>query len=112
MWWNPGTDEPVWRVSGFKRREGNAEFSDRSFEQDGEEFDIPGGRVRIGWSEEEEDGQPLFQAVCEAVSGPSLFLITAAFVRREEKEEIYALMRKLKAVEQNKEIKHTESYNQ
>ena len=112
MWWNPGTDEPVWRVSGFKRREGKAEFSERSLERDREEFDIPGGRVRIGWNEEEEDGQPLFQAVCEAVSGPSLFLITATFIRSEEKEGIYALLRKLKAVEHNEEVNHTESYNQ
>ena len=50
-----------------------------------EEFEIPGGRARIGWIEYEEDGQIAFQAVCDVVSGPSQYLITAAYMHKEEK---------------------------
>ena len=110
MWWDSSSDGPVWRVSGFKLRSGNAEFPGDHGLGETEEFDIPGGRARIGWSEEQEDGQTIYQAVCDVISGPSLYLVTASYMNEEEKEGIDRLMRKLKAVEDNCRETNTESY--
>ena len=60
----------------------------------------------------EEDGQIAFQAVCDVVSGPSQYLITAAYMHKEEKDGIYALMRKLKTVPDTPAVTNTESYAQ
>ena len=59
-----------------------------------------------------EDGQTAFQAVCDVVSGPSQYLITAAYMHKEEKDGIYALMRKLKTVPDTPAVTNTESYAQ
>ena len=39
--------------------------------------ELKGGALRWGWKEVYEDGEPLYQAQCEVISGPFLFLITA-----------------------------------
>lgn len=112
MWRDSASDSPVWRVSGFRLRSGNAEFPEECSQNEPEEFEIPGGRARIGWIEYEEDGQIAFQAVCDVVSGPSQYLITAAYMHKEEKDGIYALMRKLKTVPDTPAVTNTESYAQ
>ena len=58
------------------------------------------------------DGQTAFQAVCDVVSGPSQYLITATYMHKEEKDGIYALMRKLKTVPDTPAVTNTESYAQ
>ena len=39
--------------------------------------ELKGGALRWGWKEISEKGERLYQAQCEVISGPALFLITA-----------------------------------
>ncbi|MEH2940537.1 hypothetical protein [Lawsonibacter sp. JLR.KK007] len=78
--WSDGSDEgPVWRVSAYRAREGDAQFTDNLNTLHGlEARKLSGGALRWGWREIREEGKLLYQAVCEVISGPSLFLLTAA----------------------------------
>ena len=74
--WTDG-DGPVWRVSAYRMREGEARFTDNLDSLNGVEGrELKGGALRWGWKEIYEDGERLYQAQCEVISGPALFLIT------------------------------------
>ena len=73
------SDSPVWRVTGYRVREGEARFTDNLDRLNGVEVrELKGGALRWGWREVREDGEPLYQAVCEVIAGPALYLLTAA----------------------------------
>lgn len=74
--WTDG-DGPVWRVSAYRMREGEARFTENLDSLNGVEGrELKGGALRWGWKEIREDGERLYQAQCEVISGPALFLIT------------------------------------
>lgn len=78
LWSGLAPDDPVWRVSAYRTREGDAQFSGHLDALNGVEGrTMKGGALRWGWREVREDGQLLYLAECEVVSGPSLFLVTA-----------------------------------
>ena len=78
LWSDASSDSPVWRVSGYRMREGDARFTDHLDALNGvESRELKGGALRWGWKEICEDGARLYQAQCEVISGPSLFFITA-----------------------------------
>ncbi|MCI8422848.1 MAG: hypothetical protein HFF50_04840 [Lawsonibacter sp.] len=110
-WWNESS--PIWRVSGYKMREGNAAFTPVLREdKDRKELEIKGGALCYGWRElPEEDGQPLYQVRGEVISGPSLFLITVTYQDPGQREEIGALFEKITVVTQDME-KHAIQANQ
>ena len=113
LWWDGNNDHPLWRVTGLRKREGNAEIKTPfDKEQDVEDLEMQNGRARWGWYEiNDEDGR-YYQIYCEAVSGPSLFLITVTYAHAEEREELYELLRNLKAVKEAPPEEHTESYRE
>ena len=79
LWSDASSDSPVWRVTGYRVREGEARFTDNLDRLNGVEGrELKGGALRWGWREVREDGEPLYQAVCEVIAGPALYLLTAA----------------------------------
>ena len=79
LWSDASSDSPVWRVTGYRVREGEARFTDNLDRLNGVEGrELKGGALRWGWREVREDGEPLYQAVCEVITGPALYLLTAA----------------------------------
>lgn len=78
LWSDSSSDGPVWRVSSYRMREGDARFTDQLAALNGvESRELKGGALRWGWKEIYEEVERLYQAQCEVISGPSLFLITA-----------------------------------
>jgi len=97
-WWDDSSDSPVWRVNGYKMKNGNAAFTP-ILKDDNEltEFEIRDGAVRYGWRKLEEDGQPYYQVRAEVITGPSLFIITMSHRIPEERPGIVELLRKITA---------------
>ncbi len=78
-WSDASSDSPVWRVSAYRAREGEAQFSGRLDALHGVEGRaLKGGALRWGWRDVREDGQTLYLAECEAIAGPCLYFLTAA----------------------------------
>lgn len=78
LWSDASSDSPVWRVSCYRTRDGDASFTDQLSALNGVEGrELKGGALRWGWKEVSENGELLYQAQCEVISGPALFLITA-----------------------------------
>lgn len=76
--WSDGGDSPVWRVSAYRVREGEARFTDNLNALNGvEDLELKGGALRWGWKEIYEGGERLYQAQCEVVAGPHLYVVTA-----------------------------------
>lgn len=113
LWWDGDNEHPIWRVSVLIKREGDAELKTPfDKEQDVEDLEMPNGRARWGWYEVKDEEELYYQIFCEAVSGPSLFLITVTYSRQEDREELYRLLRNLKAVKETLSEEHTESYQE
>ncbi len=75
--WSDGAG-PVWRVVSYRTREGESSFTDNLDALHGVEGrKLKGGALRWGWKEIREDEERLYQAVCEVIAGPALFLLTA-----------------------------------
>lgn len=75
--WSDGSG-PVWRVSAYRTRQGDASFTDNLNALHGvEALTLKRGALRWGWREIREDGERLYQAQCEVIAGPSLFFLTA-----------------------------------
>ena len=93
--WSDG-DHPIWRVSGYKKRQGDAAFTPvLQDDNDVTEFPIQNGAVRWGWRAVTERECAYFQARAEVITGPSLFLITVSYTQPEQLAEIGALMEKI-----------------
>ena len=74
--WSDGSG-PVWRVNAYRTREGEARFTDNLNTLNGVEGrELKGGALRWGWKEVRENGERLYQVVCEVIAGPSIFPIT------------------------------------
>lgn len=106
--WSDGTsDSPVWRVSAYRMREGNAHFTDNLNNLNGVEGrELKGGALRWGWKEIYEDGERLYQAQCEVISGPALFLITVTCTDPGELGQVAELIGRV-AVVQNRAREET-----
>ena len=75
--WSDGGADPVWRVSAYRMREGEAQFTSNLDLLNGVEGrKLRGGALRWGWREVWEAGERLYQAVCEVIAGSALYLIT------------------------------------
>ena len=62
-WSDASSDSPVWRVSAYRAREGEAQFSGRLDALHGVEGRaLKGGALRWGWRDVREDGQTLYLA--------------------------------------------------
>lgn len=73
------TTGPVWRVNSYRTREGDACFTHNLDTLHGVEGrTLKGGALRWGWREIWEGTQRLYQVQCEVITGPSLFVLTAA----------------------------------
>lgn len=78
LWSDPCSDSPVWRVSAYRTREGEARFTDNLNTLNGVEGrELRGGALRWGWKDIQEEGRSLFLVQCEVVTGPHLYAITA-----------------------------------
>ena len=75
--WSDGAG-PVWRVSSYRMREGSAQFTGRLELLNGSESrTLKGGALCWGWREIRENGERLYQAECEVITGPFLYFLTA-----------------------------------
>ena len=75
--WSDGCGGPVWRVTAYRVREGEAHFTDNLNTLHGVEGrELKGGALRWGWREIREEGETLYQVECEVVTGPSLYFLT------------------------------------
>lgn len=111
LWWDGREDSPAWRITVLKRREGEAELRDMTGQgQDLEERSLKDGAARWCWSPLKGD-EGYFQAYCEAVCGPYLYLLTVTYRGEERREEVYALLRSLDVVKEQEPETRTESYS-
>ena len=77
LWSDDSSGGPVWRVNSYRMRQGDARFTDNLNAANGVEGrELKGGALRWGWREIREEGQTLFLAECEVITGPSLFFIS------------------------------------
>ena len=108
MWWDPSIDSPIWRITGYQKNAGNAEFTPHLSDlNDLTEDEIQGGRIRWGWTELEENGEPFYQVQCEVISGPSLYYISVSYTNPEELNDIEELIEKLSVQSRNVDEKRT-----
>ena len=107
LWSDAASNSPIWRVNGYRIREGNASFTPHlDGLNDLEEAQLKDGAARWGWQLCQPEG-PYYQIQCEVVTGPSLFYITVTYTQAQEREDILPLLRRL-TVAGNQEIeKHT-----
>lgn len=111
-WWDSSSHSPTWRMNHYRKREGDAALTDHAFNgKDPEHRTMKNGKACWGWSEEEEDGEPFYMVTCEAVSGPSLFVITVSYEDPQDRDEIYELLRKMEMIEEQSVEELTESYD-
>lgn len=77
LWSDTVSDSPVWRVSAYRIREGDARFTDNLDTLHGVEGrELKGGALRWGWKDVQEGDKTLFLVQCEVVAGPFLYAVT------------------------------------
>lgn len=77
LWSDDAGDTPVWRLTAYRMREGDARFTKNPDALNGVEGrELTGGALRWGWREIYEEGEHLYQAECEIIAGSSLFFLT------------------------------------
>ena len=104
LWSDESTDSPVWRVNSYRMREGEAQFTDSLAAFHGVEGrELKGGALRWGWKDIQEDGRQLYLAECEVITGPFLFLVTAAFTSPGDLSQVAELIGRISVV-QNKPV--------
>lgn len=108
LWCDASSNSPIWRVNGYRRREGEASFTHHlDGLNDLEETTLKHGAARWGWKTIQEGKTSYFQVQCEVVTGPSLFYVTVTYTQAREREDILPLLRRL-TVAGNQEIEtHT-----
>ncbi len=104
--WDSSMESPIiWRFNGFRRLDGDAKFaSDSPFVRNAEEIfqrEIPNGVARWKWAEMNDSDGHYYQAQCEVISGPTLYAVSATFLRPEDRAGVEALLEKLSAVKSN-----------
>lgn len=99
LWWNVDDESPVWRVSVFRARNGQAVLPENTRQiNDMVEKDIPNGRIRYGWNCMDEDGEELYIMETEIAAGDRFYLMTVAYTDPEDKDGIVDLIDKIYAV--------------
>ena len=107
--WTDG-DGPVWRVNTYQAREGSAQFTGNLDALHGlETLALKGGALRWGWREVREEGETLYQAVCEVITGPYLFALTVTCTDSGNLGQVAQLIGRITVVsgEARKETVHT-----
>ncbi|MFR4561269.1 MAG: hypothetical protein ACLUJG_18455 [Lawsonibacter sp.] len=103
IWWDEESDSPLWRVSGYRSKNVKAAWNaDLAGFSDVETREEPGFSAHWGWKELEQrtdPEKPVYQVLGEVVAGPTLFVFTVTFSLPEEREDIYARIRRIEAVE-------------
>lgn len=93
MWSGVSPDDPIWRVSGYRTREGIAHFTSNLDKLNGiEARELKGGALRWGWRDIQEEGQTLFLAECEVIAGSALYFVTATCAAPEDLGQVAQLM--------------------
>lgn len=99
LWCDGAKNSPVWRMSIFRARDGQADFRGSSGHiQEPAQEDIPNGRMRYGWTRHGKKKDVCYIMECEVIADDFYYLITVTYMRPEEKEEIVALLRRMGAV--------------
>ncbi len=94
-----GGGGPVWRGSAYQTREGEARFTSNLDTLHGVEGrKLKGGALRWGWRDVREEGQTLYQAQCEVITGPSLYLVTATCAAPEQLGQVADLIGRIQVV--------------
>lgn len=98
-----GERQPPRRVSGYRSKNVKAAWNARPGRfSDVETREEPGFSAHWGWKELEQrtdPEKPVYQVLGEVVAGPTLFVFTVTFSLPEEREDIYARIRRIEAVE-------------
>lgn len=103
LWWNGDDESPVWRVSVFRARNGQAALPENTRQiNDMVEKDIPNGQIRYGWSIMDEDGEKLYIMEAEIAAFDYFYLMTVAYTNPDDKDGIVDLINKIYAVNSNK----------
>lgn len=98
LWWDASKDSPVWRVNGYRIREGEAHFTD-SMDRFSklEKKEMENGSALWGW-ETIHEGETFYRVECEVITGASLFVLSVTYSQKKEKEGIRELLQKLSVV--------------
>ena len=110
LWSDDTGDGPVWRVNTYQAREGGAQFTGNLDALHGlETLKLRGGALRWGWREIREEGETLYQAVCEVITGPYLFALTVTCAGSGDLGQVAQLIGRITVVsgEARKETVHT-----
>ncbi len=96
LWCDDSVNSPVWRVSAYRAREGQAQFSNGlKGVKDYEEYEITKGRIRFGWEQHGKENEKYYIMECEVITGPSFYLITVCYLKPEEREGIVELLHQI-----------------
>ncbi len=109
--WTDGSG-PVWRVSPYRMRDGDARFTDHLDTLNGVEArELKGGALRWGWKDICEDGERLYQVACEVTAGSSLFVITVTCSAPGELSSVAELIGRISVVtnKAHRETVHTQN---
>lgn len=104
VWYDDLENTPVWRVSGFKNAQEDAQFSERFGKglHDLTEREIPNGRIRCGWQKVTEPDCTYWVVQAQAIAGTWSYLITVAYDTPEERAGIEELLGRITAVARNR----------
>ena len=103
IWIDEDGGGPIWRVSGYRNKDGAADWNaDMSELKDVETLELEGGKARWGWKDipnKAEPDLPLRQLLGEVAAGDTLYVITVTFSDDEEEEEIYDRLHRMKIMD-------------
>lgn len=103
IWIDEDGGGPIWRVSGYRNKDGAADWNaDMSELKDVETLEPEGGKARWGWKDipnKAEPDMPLRQLLGEVAAGDTLYVITVTFSDDEEQEEIYDRLHRMKIMD-------------
>ena len=100
LWCDDSVNSPIWRMSIYHTNGPQAPFSENNGRlQELAEEDISNGRIRYGWEQYGKKKDIYYVMECEVIAGDFYYLITVTFTKKEEKEGIIALLRRMAAVQ-------------
>lgn len=104
LWCDESVDSPIWRMSIFRSRSGQADFGGSSGHiQEPVEQDIPNGRMRYGWTKHGKKKNVCYIMECEVIAADFYYLITVTYTKPEEKEGIVSMLGRISAVPERRE---------
>ena len=100
LWCDDSVNSPIWRMSIYHTNGPQAPFSENNGRlQELAEEDISNGRIRYGWEQYGKKKDIYYVMECEVIAGDFYYLITVTYTKKEEKEGIIALLRRMAAVQ-------------